>query len=63
MNVKKYTVSMFTKNRIILWDTRSLKIARFLMNRKVWKYAKITEIYDDGSVGHCIDFKDSRASE
>ena len=57
MKVKKYGVSMFTKNKTKLWFTRSLKIAMWLYNLKRWECAKITEIYEDNSNGSIIAYK------
>lgn len=50
---KRYYVNMRTNKLMFEARCNSLKIAKWLMNLKIWRYAKIHDIENENK---CIDF-------
>ena len=53
MKIKRYYVNMRTEKFMFEIRCKSLKIAKWLMNLKIWKYAKIHDMNDENK---CIAF-------
>ena len=43
MKNKRYCVSTFTKKKVHLFRTDSIKVAKLIFNLKIWGVAKITD--------------------
>lgn len=53
----KYKVLCTSKNFTHVITVKTITRARWIMNMKIWRYSKITEVHHDGTIGRCIDLR------